>query len=366
MALMRKRSVSQMQELFSKCKSTDIGLKTQHMWNAPNLQYCKNPFNGGKIDTIEDQMNIENESRIESFSQFNEAALARESSIKQLKKVSKGSDIGTKTAGEYCKTNAYKGKKSIKGKVDTINKQMKIQTEDILSFSQFGEINEGKIDYINNALELSDNEKAVSKVRKHINNLIDGLPEDKKKDYKKNDWKHGVKLISKELGKEELNKLHKMVEDEVLTEPVKEGNEEYANPYRLNSVRDFSHWKDQPQNLRERGVMMGFQVEVGDIKGHVNRIKDNKVYIASTNGIEEVVSLKQLLKAYKPGKEGKKVHGLEIQGPSNTSVSKVPEEIKKSVVSPEIDDKSDVAKDNAISKKNNSEKVLKLKSFNEK
>ena len=192
--------------------------------------------------------------------------------------------------------------------------------------------------------------------------MIDELPEDKKKDYKKNDWKHGVKLISKELGKEELNKLHKMVEDEVLVEPVKEGNEEYEKQI-LNSVRDFSHWKDQQQNLRERGTMMGYEVEVGNIKGQVNRIKDNKVYINATTGKEEVVSLKELLKSYKPKKEDKKVHKLELNGPDNGTQPL--ETSKKSVVSLKLNDKSDKSKDNKITDKNTDEKVLKLKSFNE-
>jgi len=296
MALMRKRSVKQMSELFGKCKGTDIGLKTQGTYNKmPNTVYSDNPFSGSrKISTIEDYIDIENES-IQSFSQFNEG-------------------------------------------------------------------NKSKIDYINNALELSDNEKGVSKIRKHINNLIDELPEDKKKDYKKNDWKHGVKLISKELGKEELNKLHKMVEDEVLVEPVKEGNEEYEKQI-LNSVRDFSHWKDQQQNLRERGTMMGYEVEVGNIKGQVNRIKDNKVYINATTGKEEVVSLKELLKSYKPKKEDKKVHKLELNGPDNGTQPL--ETSKKSVVSLKLNDKSDKSKDNKITDKNTDEKVLKLKSFNE-
>jgi len=296
MALMRKRSVKQMGELFNKCKSTDIGLKTQGTYNKmPNTVYSDNPFSGSrKISTIEDHIKIENES--------------------------------------------------------------------IIPFSKFNEGKKYKINYINNALELSDNEKGVSKVRKYINNLIDGLPEDKRKDYKKNDWKQGVDLITKEFNKEELNKLHKMVEDEVLIEPVKEGNEEYEKQI-LNSVRDFSHWKDQPQNLRERGVMMGFEVEVGDIKGQVNRIKDNKVYINATTGKEEVVTLKQLLKSYKPKKEDKKVHKLELNGPDNGTQSL--ETSKKSVVSLELNDKSDKAKDNKITDKNTDEKTLKLKSFNE-
>ena len=295
MSLMRKGSVKQMQELLSKCKGTDIGLKTQGQWNVPNLQYCKNPFNGGKIDTIENHIHIENES-IQTFSQFNESK-------------------------------------------------------------------KDKIDYISNALELSDNEKGVSKVRKHINNLIQGLPEDKRKDYKKNDWKNGVNLISKEFSKDELNKLHKMVEDEVLVEPVKEGNVEYDKQI-LNSVRDWSHWSNQPQNLRERGIIMGFEVEIGEIKGQVNRIKDNKVYINATTGKEEVVSLKDLLKSYKPKKDDKKIHKLELNGPDNGTQSL--ETSKKSVVSLELNDKSDKAKDNSISDKNNDEKILKLKSFNEK
>lgn len=103
----------------------------------------------------------------------------------------------------------------------------------------------------------------------------------------------------------------------------------------------------------------GKYIEVGDIKGNINRIDGNFVYIEVFGTLEiKKVSLSKALKANKVEKQKTTVSDIKLTGPNNPSDAKIPKEDKTKVK--DLTNKSKKAPDQKISDKTTKEKHIKM------
>lgn len=292
---------------------------------------------------------------------------------KAMKK--EGGDIGEKSSkGESSLPNAYwiNNPFDHKRKVDTIDDHMKIdipnskKNESIKRFENFEEerylsdeeIEDSYSDYQIRELKFdSDNTGFVDivfpKGEDMVNNFIiysDGkiafdywLPE---KVYLE---------ICNEITKE------KKVNESTA------GSETYNKIMRgMNTIANWNSFNNQ-QNLRERPVNVGQQVDQGKNRGYINRVVGDEVYIDSIEprestikGTDIPIKIKKFTQLYKKN-EQEKTGDLALQGPSNLSKTKAPKDGKNTVAT-KLDDKSKKAKDQKIVNKINQENdKLKLK-----
>lgn len=304
MSLLRKKSIEQMKKLYSETKSTDIGAKTQHMWNgSPNLQYCNNPFDGKrKQDNIDDIMHLE----IKKFSQFSEE----------------------------------------------INEKKEMSIED-------------KIDFITNVVELDVAEKSGIIIQ-YCDDLLENMEEEIKFNQDFSERLHAIKeeFGKKEINK--IYKMAQESIEESINENV-DGNVIVDYAAIINrDINKIINWTNFNQHLRERpvGGEAGKQINVGEDSGYIQRIIGNNVHIQmNSDGKEKIVPLKELFKNYKIKKDKKtQLFNITLNGPDDTSVASAPKEDKNPVVPKVLDE---VSKKDKMSRKDDPQ-VLKFKSFNEK
>ena len=122
----------------------------------------------------------------------------------------------------------------------------------------------------------------------------------------------------------------------------------------MKTIKNWFEYNNSPNPKKERNIITsGKYIETSKVRGYINRIENDDVYIESIDneGIVKI-SLKDAIKGVKnkPGKD-------------NTS-NELPKEVKSEII-PELKDKSTVATDGKISKKIYTEKTLEIKKFSE-
>ena len=126
----------------------------------------------------------------------------------------------------------------------------------------------------------------------------------------------------------------------------------------MKTIANWHTYQDNPNTNRVRGIIVpGKFIEVGDVKGYINRIEKNIVYIdvLSDTHLSEDKHIKQIplstvIKAYKIKKEKDvKKEDTSISGPSGTNVGTTPKE-ESGNVGAKIDSKSKDVENNLYNK----------------
>jgi len=127
----------------------------------------------------------------------------------------------------------------------------------------------------------------------------------------------------------------------------------------IKTLRNWD-WTDNKNPKKERSIITGQYVEIGDVKGFISRVEDNNVFIEDSIQQGKLISipLKKFLSVYKPSKtKNDIVASLSIEGPTNTTnnnAPKVGDGFEK-----KIDAKSIKASDQKLSNKINTIKTIK-------
>lgn len=129
----------------------------------------------------------------------------------------------------------------------------------------------------------------------------------------------------------------------------------------MKNMKTIANWHvDENSPKKEFNInLIGKQIDTGKIKGFIQRIEGNDVYIDSIVEPLGVIkmSLKDAIKGYKPTKEELVKGDFAIEGPNNKSLGSVPKE--GGGYSTKLDAKATVAADQKISNKINTEKIIK-------
>jgi len=125
----------------------------------------------------------------------------------------------------------------------------------------------------------------------------------------------------------------------------------------MKNMKRINNWFSEDTPTKEiNQLLIGKQIDTGKVKGFVQRIEGDTVFIQSVEEPGFVkVKLKDAVKGYKPEKE-KAVADFSIQGPNNKSLGGEPS-VGKSFA-PKIDAKATAASDQSITTKNNTEKYI--------
>ena len=131
----------------------------------------------------------------------------------------------------------------------------------------------------------------------------------------------------------------------------------------IKSLRN-CNWTETKNPTKERDIITGQYVDLGNIKGFISRKDSKYVYIEDSmqQGALVKVEINKFLKNFKKEKTIKKIEDFSIQGPNNTSVASKPKEETSKII-PNLDTKSNFSSDQKISKKIN--KINKVKSFSD-
>ena len=98
----------------------------------------------------------------------------------------------------------------------------------------------------------------------------------------------------------------------------------------INSLKN-THVNKQSFNKRERQFLIaGKYIEYKNIKGFINRIDNNYIYIEAGSDIVKI-SFKDYFKNLKPEKKKPVVNDISLIGPNNKSISKKPKEDKTKI-----------------------------------
>ena len=112
-----------------------------------------------------------------------------------------------------------------------------------------------------------------------------------------------------------------------------------------------------------RSINAGKYIEVGDIKGYVNRIEGNTIFIESIDGDKNPIkayNIKEVFKNQKIEKETKTTTNTTLSGPNQPSNKvKLPKEDKSVYGGKYAEDKSKHAPDEKKIKKFYTEKIIK-------
>ncbi len=130
----------------------------------------------------------------------------------------------------------------------------------------------------------------------------------------------------------------------------------------MKNMKTIANWHSEDSPKKEFNInLIGKFIDTGKIKGYIQRIEGNDVYIDSIVeplGVTKM-KLKDAIKAYKPKKETKETADISIQGPNNKSLGNTPNE--GGSVAPKLDAKSTVASDQKYGKNT----VKMIKSFSD-
>jgi len=374
MSLLRNQSLNQMKKLYKEI-GKDIGEKTEKSSNVPNIDYIRNPFKNSDISVIDDHIKLENVVKFKDFDSVNETIFTGEFDYKRILNFFTGTiynylqiklsnnEIALVSKFDRNKFNSvyFVDNKGNKYKYENIIKVEPLEypgEKSLLKLENKSEENiEDKILFINNFIEISNIENSDI-ILDYINNLVYSSNEELIDEFKSSTLLDGLNLIYKIFGENEIKKIYKKVNN-ILNDVSNESTDIDIINRNIKKISDWNY--DNKVHLKERSIIIGYQVNIGKDSGTVQRIVGNKVYIQlNSTGKEKEFSLVELIKNYIPKKEKETINNISINGPTNVSITNQPKE-EKSTSSKILDEKS---KDKIVDK-NWIEKNLKLKKFGE-
>jgi len=156
----------------------------------------------------------------------------------------------------------------------------------------------------------------------------------------------------------------KIITFEMFCEGKKEPKEtaEKTIPEINREIKTIANWHSENTPKREFNInLIGKFIDNGTVKGYINRLEGNIVFIE--NIVEPLglvkLTVDEAIKAYKPKKEIVKIADFSITGPNNTSEGTAPKETES--VAPKIDgEATSKAKEQKLSDKNNIEGIIKF------
>jgi hypothetical protein len=156
----------------------------------------------------------------------------------------------------------------------------------------------------------------------------------------------------------------KIITFEMFCEGKKEPKEteEKTIPEINREIKTIANWHSENTPKREFNInLIGKFIDNGTVKGYINRLEGNIVFIE--NIVEPLglvkLTVDEAIKAYKPKKEIVKIADFSITGPNNTSEGTAPKEADS--VAPKIDGKAtSKAKEQKLSDKINIEGIIKF------
>jgi hypothetical protein len=374
MSLLRKQSLNQMKNLYKKI-GKDIGEQTEKSSNVPNIDYIRNPFKTSNITVIDDHIKLENVVKFKDFSIVNETIFTGEFDYKRILNFFSGTiynylqiklsnnEIALVSKFDRNKFNNvyFVDNKGKKYKYENIIKVEPLEypgEKSLLKLENKSEENiEDKIIFINNFIEISDIESSTN-ILDYINNLVYSSNEELIDEFKSSTLLDGLNLIYKIFGENEIKKIYKKVNN-ILNDVSNESTDIDIINRNIKKISDWNY--DNKVYLKERPIIIGYQVNIGNDSGTVQRITGNKVYIQlNSTGKEKEFTLKELIKNYIPKKEKEIINNISLNGPANISITNHTKE-EKSTSSKILNEKpSEKIKD-----KNWVEMDLKLKKFGE-
>jgi hypothetical protein len=87
----------------------------------------------------------------------------------------------------------------------------------------------------------------------------------------------------------------------------------------MNNVKNWSTWVNLNNTRQNRDISAGKYINVGEIKGYVNRIEGNKIFIETLNGDKNPIKEYNIKEVFKKQKDDK----IELEKPEKAKPTKV-------------------------------------------
>jgi hypothetical protein len=295
-------------------------------------------------------------------------SLLRQSSLNQLKRINneikkqggktdKTSKSEKGISNSICIDNPINSDISGKRKIITYDQMFSIDIPDAnkkVTIKNEMKLNEGKVKKtLQNAIENWFNGdkksiKIISKITKiNINEISNILKKSNENDAMKNLMNYNPK--NEKLFSKNILSFEKMFENGPNDSPQEI----------MKNMKTIKNWHSINTPKKEiNQLLVGKYIDNGKVKGYINRIEGNFVFIDSI--IEPLgiikIKLKDAIKGHKTKKEKSELN-INIEGPNNKSLGNAP---KIGIdYSPKINSKSKIATDQKISNKINIEKNIK-------
>lgn len=122
----------------------------------------------------------------------------------------------------------------------------------------------------------------------------------------------------------------------------------------MRNMKTIRNWTNDVPNAKRPMVPLNFgrYIETAKVRGYVSRIEGNDVYVSSIDEPTKLIkiTLKEAIKGYKPEKEKVVKLDMSIAGPNNKNIATAPKEGDNASY-PKLNQKSDKAKDQKLSDK---------------